>query len=1159
MSLSCPYRGLLAFQEQDREYFFGREKYVEGLLTVVHQQPLVTLIGASGSGKSSVVFAGLIPKLRETGNWLIESFRPENKPFYNLASALVSQLEPKLGKTDRFIKAKALINSIQQDGFTEVVLEILKDKAEKHLLIFIDQFEELYTLCQDTHEQQQFVDALLTAVKSAPNSLTVVLTLRADFFSYVLNYAPFGEALQQHKPQLLSAMNREEMKTAIEQPAQKMRVKLEEGLTKLILDDVKQEPGNLPLLEFALTQLWAKQNRGQLTHQAYEEIGGVAKALANHAEAVYEQLNEADKKRAERVFIQLVRPGEGTEDTRCIANREAISANNWDLVTRLASNRLVVTGRNEDRPAETVEVVHEALIREWMNDHREFRTWQERLKGRMREWEATGKDEGALLRGLPLDEAENWLSKRKEELGNTETNFIQESIALREREKEQEKRRREEKIRQQRRINIVLTSFSVAAMTLAGLAGIGWRSAAINEINSNAKNSSALLSLDGQKALKTSLKAVVQMQHTPWVDVNTRTQVELALMHIVHNVVAPNTLKGHANSVYGVSFSPDGKILATASADNTLKLWDTSTGKEIKTLIGHTNSVNDISFSPNGKMLASASDDNTLKLWDTSTGKEIKTLIGHTNSVKGVSFSPDGKMLATASSDNMVKLWNTSTGKEIKTLNGHTNRVNGVSFSPDGKMLASASVDRTVKLWNTSTGKEIKTLSGHTDWVYGVSFSPDGKMLASASVDRTVKLWNTSTYKEIKTLIGLTDLVLSVSFSPDGKMLATASGDKTVKLWDTSSYKEIKTLIGHTNWVYRVSFSRDGKMLATASGDNTVKLWDTSSYKEIKILSGHTNWVYGVSFSPNGKMLATASGDNTVKLWNTSTGKEIKTFIGHKNSVKSLSFSPDGKMLATASDDNTVKLWDTSTYKEIKTLTGHTNSVNSVSFSPDGKMLATASVDKMVKLWNISTGKEIKILSGHTNSVNSVSFSPDGKMLATASVDKMVKLWNISTYKEIKTLTGHTNSVNSLSFSPDGKMLATAGDDNTVKLWDISTGKEIKSLIGHTNSVNGVSFSPDGKMLATASVDKMVKLWDVSNYKEIKTLSGHAYWVYGVSFSPDGKMLATASADKTVRLWKRDFDYLLKQGCNFIGQYLKPNPKDEEAREIDKNLCKGKH
>jgi WD40 repeat protein len=1112
-----------------------------------------------------VVFAGLIPQLREAGIWLIESFRPQSQPFYGLASALVRLLKPELDAIQQPGRAAELSEDIREGKLTlsQVVASILERHPNKRLLLVIDQFEELYTLCQDTQEQQQFVDALLAAVQSAPNRLTVAFTLRADFFSYVLNYAPFGEALQQHKPQLLSGMNREEMQAAIELPAEKMGVKLEEGLTERILDDVKQEPGNLPLLEFALTQLWEKQSRGQLTHQAYEEIGGVAKALAKHAEAVYEQLSEADKKRAERVLIQLVRPGEGTEDTRCIASRDAVSGDNWDLVTQLASSRLVVTGREEEQGAETVEVVHEALIREWtrlrgwMEDNREFRTWQERLKGRMREWEAMSKDEGALLRGLSLAEAKEWLNNRQDELSATEREFIQESLALREREKKEQERKREEKIRLQRRINFGLTGFSVIALGLVGLAGVGWRNAAINEINSLAKTSDALLNSDGREALKTSLKAVMQMGRTPLVDGDTRTQVELALLNTVHNVAAPNALGEHTNGIYGVSFSPDGKRLASASFDNTVKLWDATTGKEIKTLNGHTYWVYGVSFSPDGKRLASASADNTVKLWDTTTGKEIKTLNGHTNSVNGVSFSPDGKRLASASGDNTVKLWDATTGKEIKTLNGHTNSVLGVSFSRDGKRLASASSDNTLKLWDTTTGKEIKTLKGHTSWVNGVSFSPDGKRLASASNDTTVKLWDTTTGKEIKTLKGHTNGVYGVSFSPDGKRLASASNDKTVKLWDTTTGKEIKTLKGHTNLVYGVSFSRDGKRLASASGDNTVKLWDTTTGKEIKTLNGHTNSVNGVSFSPDGKRLASASFDNTVKLWDTTTGKEIKTLKGHTYWVYGVSFSPDGKRLASASADNTVKLWDTTTGKEIKTLNGHTYSVYGVSFSPDGKRLASASGDNTVKLWDTTTGKEIKTLNGHTNSVLGVSFSRDGKRLASASSDNTVKLWDTTTGKEIKTLKGHTNWVNGVSFSPDGKRLASASADNTVKLWDTTTGKEIKTLNGHTNSVNGVSFSPDGKRLASASGDNTVKLWDTTTGKEIKTLNGHTNWVNGVSFSRDGKMLATASADTTVRLWRLDFDYLLKEGCDFMREYARQNPNDTDASAIERNLCKG--
>ena len=431
---------MLAFQEKDAEFFFGRETFVDDLVEVVGRQPLLAVIGSSGSGKSSVVLAGLIPKLREEGSWLIESFRPNKQPFYELAAALISQLEPELGKIDKNIKAKELAASIRQYGFTADVSAILKDKPGKRLLLIVDQFEELYTGCADT-EQQQFVDALLAVVESASRNFTLVLTLRADFYSYVVNYPPFTEALNKYPAKNITLMNVKEMQAAIEIPAEKMGVKLEDGLTQRILDHVKQEPGNLPLLEFALTELWEKQSRGLLTHQAYSEIGGVAKALSNHAEAVYGKLSQQEQKQAQRIFVQLVRPGEGTEDTRRVATRGEVR--NWDLVTRLADARLVVTGRNEQIGEETVEVVHESLIREWqtlcqwVEDNRSFRTWQERLEASRRQWDLLGNDDGALLRGVPLVEAELWQEERLAELSEKQRIFIQLSLELRDREKKE--------------------------------------------------------------------------------------------------------------------------------------------------------------------------------------------------------------------------------------------------------------------------------------------------------------------------------------------------------------------------------------------------------------------------------------------------------------------------------------------------------------------------------------------------------------------------------------------------------------------------------------------------------------------------------------------------------------------------------------------------
>ncbi len=440
---SCPYRGLFAFREQDAKFFFGREKFTEQLVAAVQRQQLVVVIGSSGSGKSSVVFAGLVPQLRQQGHWLINSFRPGERPFRNLAAALVPLLETQMSETDQLVEINKLAMAFGEGNITlqDVVTRILEKHSSTRLLLVADQFEELYTLCKDGLECQLFLDRLLEGLNKEPN-FHLVLTLRADFLGYALSYRLFADALQNADVKL-GPMNRQELQDAIAKPAQMLGVRIEEGLTERILEAVENSPGNLPLLEFALTQLWAKQRNGQLTHDAYEEIGGVEKALASYAEEVYRRLSEVDRHVVQRVFIQLVRPGEGTEDTRRLATRAEVGEDNWDLVTRLADVRLVVTGQDEGVGEETVEIVHEALIREWgrlrgwMESDRSFRTWQERLRAARRQWEATGNDDGALLRGAPLAEAEDWQQRRLGELSPEERVFIQLSLALRDREKSQ--------------------------------------------------------------------------------------------------------------------------------------------------------------------------------------------------------------------------------------------------------------------------------------------------------------------------------------------------------------------------------------------------------------------------------------------------------------------------------------------------------------------------------------------------------------------------------------------------------------------------------------------------------------------------------------------------------------------------------------------------
>ncbi len=669
---------------------------------------------------------------------------------------------------------------------------------------------------------------------------------------------------------------------------------------------------------------------------------------------------------------------------------------------------------------------------------------------------------------------------------------------------------------------------------------------------------SSLSMLDSEKAFDALIEGI-RANKILSKQKETSTIVSKSLIKALYWVTEYNQLEGHSSSVFFVSFSPDGKTLATGSDDKTIKLWNLESGKEVYTLEGHDHSVYSVSFSPDGKTLATGSEDKTIKLWNLEKFEEIHTLKGHLESVKSVSFSPDGKTLATGSEDSTVKLWSLEKFEEICTLKGHLESVESVSFSPDGKILATGSEDSTIKLWSLEKFEEIHTLKGHLESVYSVSFSPDGKTLATGSEDKTIKLWNLKTCKVIRTLKGHYGGVWSVSFSPDGKTLATGSADKTIKRWNLRTGKVIRTFKGHYGWIWSVSISPDGKTLATGSADNTIKLWNLERVQESQTLEGHAGWVYSVSFSPDAKTLATGSADNTIKLWNLESHQEILTLKGHTGRVRSVSFSPDGKTLATGSEDKTIKLWNLESYQEIFTLKGHTGGIRSTSFSPDGKTLATGSEDSTIKLWNLESHQEIFTLEGHTGRIYSVSFSPDGKTLATGSEDKTIKLWSLEFYQEIHTLKGHGNSIYSVSFSPDGMSLATGSFDQTIKLWKLETGAEIHTLEGHKGWVNIVCFSPDAKTLATGSADNTIKLWNLKTYQEIRTLQGHDDSVYSANLSSDGKILATCSADNTIKLWNLDFwtqdlDSLVECSCDWVRTYLENNPKVSES---DRHLCDG--
>ncbi|MBN3944395.1 AAA-like domain-containing protein [Nostoc sp. NMS9] len=761
--------------------------------------------------------------------------------------------------------------------------------------------------------------------------------------------------------------------------------------------------------------------------------------------------------------------------------------------------------------------------------------WAEKILAKLRPYsaalnawvESERQDESRLFRGKTLQDAQEWAVDKS--LSDLDYQFLAASQEL-------EKRDVQKRLEAEEQAKQVLAEANHKANQRIRIGSLVLGFALIGAVASSIATQKSLEELKKAEAAREVALTVTRLEQdgTNALQLFESSRKFDALLLAMETA---GTLKSLVKDKQSLADYP-----AYSPLSNLQRILSSTNIREQNRLEGHSDSVNSVVFSPDGKTLASASYDKTIKLWNRDTGKEITTLRGHSDSVNSVVFSPDGKTLASASYDKTIKLWNRDTGKEITTLRGHSDKVNSVVFSPDGKTLASASSDKTIKLWNRDTGKEITTLRGHSDKVYSVMFSPDGKTLASASDDKTIKLWNLDTHKEITTLRGHSNWVNSVVFSPDGKTLASASYDKTIKLWNLDTHKEITTLRGHSNWVNSVVFSPDGKTLASASYDKTIKLWNLDTHKEITTLRGHSNWVNSVVFSPDGKTLASASYDKTIKLWNRDTGKEITTLRGHSDWVITAVFSPDGKTLASASSDKTIKLWNLDTGKEITTLRGHSDRVSSAVFSPDGKTLASSSYDKTIKLWNLDTGKEITTLRGHSDRVSSAVFSPDGKTLASSSYDKTIKLWNLDTGKEITTLRGHSDRVSSVVFSPDGKTLASASYDKTIKLWNLDTGKAITTLRGHSQKVNSVVFSPDGKTLASASDDNTIKLWNLDTGKEITTLIGHSDSVYSVEFSPDGKTLASASGDNTIKLWNLNLDDLLAQGCSRLKSYLISHP-----------------
>jgi WD40 repeat protein len=790
-------------------------------------------------------------------------------------------------------------------------------------------------------------------------------------------------------------------------------------------------------------------------------------------------------------------------------------------------------------------------------------------------WIASSKtDSSRLLRGQALIDASSWAQGKS--LSDLDYQFLASSAELdrkevqlaleAERAKEVEARLAQEKKAASRQ-RLLLSTLSIALLLACGL-GVTtysqYRKAVTSEHQARMSEIQALVSASvglfasNRKldALVESIKATRRLQQINGVDANLEHQVKNALAQAVYGTDEYNRLSGHQAAILGVDISPDSSVIASASLDNTVKLWRRD-GTQLATLKGHQAAVRAVDFSGDGQMIVSAGDDRTVKIWKLD-GTLLKTFPAHSAPIWAIAFSPDGQLIASTSLDRTIKLWSVD-GRLLKTLKGHLGGVVGVTFSPDSQILVSVSLDNMLKFWRRD-GILLKTIATPAENTK-VAFSPDGQIIASSSGDNTVKLW-TRSGKLLKTLQGHTGTVTGVVFSPDGQQVASSSQDKTIKISHIDG-SELATFRGHSAPVWALAWSSDNSFIASAGTDSVVKLWQ--SYNPLQTtITAHQIGIFGLDISSDSTTIATAGtgADKTVKLWDRQ-GKLLATFLGHNAPVISVAISPNGQLIASGGGDTSVKLWQRDGTL-VKSFSGFKAMVTSVAFHPEGTILATSSQDDTLKLWKLD-GTLIKTLTGSGKSLWRLAFSPDGTRVAVGSGDGTVKVWKLDGTLETS-FQAHSTTVWTVKFSPDGQTLASGSGDGTVKLWKLD-GTLLRTFTGHQAAVWGLSFSPIPPtkrnsggykgIIASGSVDNQVKLWKLDG-TELATLRGHSSAVREVDFSPNGTFLASVGEDSKLILWNLQRILtlnLLDEGCLRVRDYLRTNSDVEESA---RHLCQDK-
>ena len=1175
----CPYKGLEVFEEEDAELFFGRERLVNELVGRVKESRTVFITGPSGSGKSSLVRAGLIHALKQgaiksSERWLYETMKPGREPLKDLALAFSRLKSPEL--EDYF-----LVHATETEILNKCAESVLSGRKDQRFVLFIDQFEEVFTQINSEEERVAFINMLAHAGTAENGRVIVLFAMRSDFVSNCATYPALNELLSQEFRQI-GAMQPEELVSAIALPAMHVGLPVEDELIARIINDMRGEPDALPLMQFALKDLFdAKQAAGgaiALTLKDYLQHGGIHKSLERHADATFGKLSENEQELTRSIFSGLIEIGRGTQDTKRTALfDELIPANTRPeevsiIVQKLADARLIIT--DEQAGKDTVTISHEKLIEAWpwlkklVNENRDVIALQNEIASDAEEWEEHQRESSYLYSGARLANAYEQVAAKKLTLSGLAHEFVQAGRS------QQELGRKQ----QQRRLTIlwIATIAALVIMSFLSLYAIQQANNAKEQANialarQLAAQAQSINATSNSQQLIAALLAVQSMNMFP-----SNGAAQILLNN--NDAGRPISFMNQGGEVNSVAFSPDGKYVVsggcsdiTGSYDTckgSIRVWEATSGKEV-TQVNTDNIVASVNFSSDGRFVVSGGCDEiafdnftcvkgSIHVWEALTGKEVAHMTHNGNNsnnrVASVEFSQDGKRVLSGSWDGTARVWELATGQEVARIT-HDSSVSSGVFNPDGKYVISGSWDQTARVWDAATGVEVARMT-HDGPVNSVTFSPDGKYVASGSNDGTARVWDAATGEEVARMTH-DNLVDTVAFSPDGKYVISGSWDQTARVWEAVTGKEIARMT-HDSGVTSVAFSHDSKHVVSGSWDHTARAWDVATGKEIARMT-HDDIVWSVAFSPNGKDVVSGSWDRTTRVWETvramidmlassmrfssdskyvfSGGCDIADQVGaciqgsshvwevstgkevahkiHDTQVMSVAFSPDGIYVVSGNGDGTVRVWEASTDKEVARMMHE--GVTFVAFSPNGKYVVSGGYSKGAYVWEALTGKEIAHLT-YDHRSKSVVFSPDSKYLSVSgSSDGTARVWEVATGTEIARMT-HEYWINDVTFSPNGRYVLSGGEDGTARVWEAASGNEI-ARVTHDTEVTSVAFSWDGKYVASGGADKTIRVWESMTGREIIRMA-HDALVTSITFSADGAYLASGSWDNTARVWE---------------------------------------